>query len=135
MMIRRVFLVFGVMLSAVGFLTAEAPASFMQGPNEGYLPPYPYVLSQPIDNLPMGFITIRVGQETYYYDGGIFYQKVIREQAYVVVPPPIGAVIFDIPQGYALMLIHGISFYEYAGIYYRRVLEGYRVIYPPVEGY
>jgi len=93
---------------------------------------YPYVLSPPIDNLPQGFVTLRVDQETYYYDNGIFFQKIIREHAYIIVPPPIGAVVFTIPQGYSLMLIDGVSLYEIKGVYYRRVLEGYKVIYPPV---
>ena len=132
MIIRFTFLA----LSAVGILTAEAHG-FMQGPNQGYsmYPPYPYVLSQPIDNLPQGYITlgtIGMGQDTYYYFNGVFYQKVIREQVYVIVPPPIGAIVFNIPQGYRLMLIDGMCFYEAYGIFYRRVLEGYKVIYPPV---
>lgn len=107
-------------------------AQFWQGPNQVYYPPYPYVLSQPIDNLPQGFITIGVGIETYYYCDGVFYQKVIREQKYVIVPPPIGAVVFNIPQGYQLMLIDGVTYYEYQGVFYKHVLDGYRVIYPPV---
>jgi len=107
-------------------------AQFWQGPNQVYSPPYPYVQSTPINNLPHGFITIGVGQETYYYCEGVFYQKVIREQEYVIVPPPIGAVVFTIPQGYQLILIDGVSYYVYEGVFYKHVLEGYKVIYPPV---
>jgi len=99
---------------------------------QAFSPPYPYVLSQPIGLLPSGFVTINVGEETYYYCSGIFYQRIIREQKYVIVPPPIGAVIFSIPQGYELTFIDGVSYYEYQGVYYKRVLEGYKVIYPPV---
>jgi hypothetical protein len=109
----------------------EAYALFPQGPREAS-PPYPYVLSQPVEVLPHGFITIGVGEETYYYSNGVFYQMVMREQKYVAVPPPIGAVVFTIPQGYLLMLIDGVSYYQYEGVYYKRVLEGYKVIYPPV---
>ena len=95
--------------------------------------PYPYVLSRPIDNLPQGFITITVGYDSYYYANGFFYQKIMRDQKYVMVPPPIGAVVITIPQGYDLMLINGASYYEYKDVYYKRVLEGYRVTYPPVQ--
>jgi len=94
--------------------------------------PYPYVLSAPIDILPQGFVTTTVGDDTYYYCNGIFYQKIMRDQKYVIVPPPIGAVVFTIPQGYQLMLMGGVSYYEYQGVYYKRVLAGYKVIYPPV---
>jgi hypothetical protein len=109
----------------------QAYAQFLQAPSEPYSP-YPHVLSQPIDILPHGFITINVGYETYYYCNGIFYQKIMRDQKYVIVPPPIGAVVFTIPQGYQLMLIDGISYYEYQEVYYKRVLEGFKVISPPV---
>lgn len=108
-----------------------AHAQFYEGPNEFSTPPYPYVVSQPIDNLPEGFITIGVGRETYYYSDGVFYQKVNRLQKYVVVPPPIGGIVFSIPQGYQLVLIHGVAYYEYGGTFYKQVLNGYKVIYPP----
>jgi hypothetical protein len=101
-------------------------------PVHAFYQPYPYVLSQLIAVLPQGFVTINVADETFYYSNGIFYQKILREQKYVVVPPPIGAVVFDIPPGYQLMFIDGISYYNYGGVYYKRVLEGYKVIYPPV---
>jgi hypothetical protein len=113
----------------------QAHAFYLQDPAgfsyPGY-PAYPYVLSQPIDILPQGFITINVGDETYYYCKGIFYQKIMQVQKYVVVPPPIGAMVFNIPQGYQLILIDGAAYYESQGVYYKRTLEGYRVIYPPV---
>jgi hypothetical protein len=94
--------------------------------------PYPSVLSQAIDILPQGFVTINVDSETYYYCSGIFYQRIMRDQKYVVVPPPIGAVVFTIPSGYQYMFIDGISYYVYEGVYYKRVLDGYKVIAPPV---
>ncbi len=95
-------------------------------------PPYPYVLSRPVEILPQGFETIVAGDETYYYCQGIFYQKVQLIQQYVIVPPPIGAMVPDIPQGYQLMLINGTAYYVVQGVYYVRLLDGYKVIYPPV---
>lgn len=122
-----------IFIMILGCLKAgSAHAQFSQGPNQMYSPPYPYVQSTPINNLPYGAITIGVGQETYYYCKGVFYQKVIREQTYVIVPPPIGAVVFTIPQGYQLMLIDGASYYVFEGVFYKHVLDGYKVIYPPV---
>jgi hypothetical protein len=112
-----------------GILTALTSAARAQ---PAYYPAeYPYVLSQPIAVLPSGFLTIVAGDAIYYYNKGIFFQKDIIDQQYVVVPPPIGAVIYRIPQGYQLMIIRGIPYYEYGGVFYKRVLEGYQVINPP----
>jgi len=96
-----------------------------------YYSPYPPILGPAIDILPKGFVTVNVGEETFYYCNGIFYQKVMRDQKYVVTPPPIGAVVFDLPKDYQYLYINGTSFYEYKGVYYKRVLDGYKVIYPP----
>ena len=98
---------------------------------DAFYSPYPDVLSQPIDILPQGFTTISMGDDTYYYCRGVFYQKTVMEQKYVIVPPPVGAIVSDIPVGYELMLINGMIYYEYQGVYYKRVLEGYGVIFPP----
>ena len=112
----------------------DSYAVFSQQQNEGYSssPPYPYILSQPVAVLPQGAITIGVGDEIYYYSLGSFYKMIELIQEYVLVPPPIGAVIFTIPKDYQLMLIDGVSYYQYGGVFYKRVLDGYRVIYPPV---
>ncbi len=93
--------------------------------------PYPYMLGQPIDILPQGFITINVSDENFYYCNGIFYQRIMRDQKYMVVPPPVGGVVYTIPQGYQYMFIDGVVYYECKGVYYQRVLDGYKVIFPP----
>ena len=121
-----VFLFFVLVWIVVGVEASHASSN-----DSYYLSPYPNLFSQLIANLPQGSITITVGQETYYYGNGIFFQKVIREQKYIIVPPPIGAVVFSIPQDYQIMLMNGMSFYENHGIYYKRVIEGFKVIYPP----
>lgn len=96
-----------------------------------YSNPYPAVLSPAIDILPHGFVTINLDDETFYYCNGIFYQKIMHDQKYLVVPPPIGAMVFDIPAGYQYMLIDGTAYYVYQGVYYVRVLDGYKVVLPP----
>jgi hypothetical protein len=102
-------------------------------PAQAFFSPYPNVLSRPIDILPQGATTINAGDDTFYYCKGIFYQKIMRLQKYVIVPPPIGAVVFTIPQGYQLLLIDETPYYEYQGVWYRRVLEGYKVVFPPAQ--
>lgn len=111
-------------------LTGLPSFAFYAGP-PGYTA-YPAVFSTPLNVLPPGFTTIVAGPETFYYNDGIFYQKIMLDQQYVVVPPPIGAVVYKIPQGYQTMLMRGALFYMYGGVFYRRVLEGYKVVAPPV---
>lgn len=137
--------IFVVCLSAVIWngSSGQAHAWFSEGPSQVYSPyqmfnyyqeryAYPYVLSEPIDVLPPGFITIIVGGVTYYYCSGVFYQKDAREGKYLVVPPPIGAVVYTIPRGYQMMVVDRMVLYVYDGVYYRRTLEGYQVVGPPV---
>lgn len=125
------------LLSIWGFMGSyvSAQAFVLQNSVEFAYPhdtPYPNALGQPIDILPQGYVTITVGDETYYYSQGVFFQKIMKDQKYLIVPPPIGAIVFSIPQGYQQILVNGMSFYEYQGVYYKQVLEGYKVIYPPV---
>jgi hypothetical protein len=94
--------------------------------------PYPAVLSSAVDNLPEGFTTVNVGHEIYYYSKGIFYQKIMHDQKYMVVSPPVGAVVSKMPEGYKYLSVDGKYYYEYQGVYYKRVFHGYKVINPPV---
>jgi hypothetical protein len=128
-----VFLFFLIIWGLAGAKDGYAVISQQQYEGYSSYPPYPYVLSQPIAVLPERAITISVGDETYYYSHGSFYKMVERIQKYILVPAPIGAVVFKIPKGYQLMVIDGVSYYQYGGVFYKRVLDGYRVIYPPVQ--
>jgi hypothetical protein len=102
----------------------EAQAHFMPFPSLA-------VLGQAVDALPSGFLTVVTRNDVYYYAKGIFYQKIVLLNKYVVVPPPVGETISEIPQAYQLMMVDGATYYEYAGVYYVRVLDGYRIIEPP----
>ena len=143
MMMTRKMSMFFILMACAGARAIPAHALLLEGPQQVYaaypMPQYHEgrysyapVVSRPIAVLPPGAVTIIVGGVTYYYADGIFYQMNAREQKYAVVPPPVGAVVYTIPQGYQLMMIDGASFYEYAGVYYKRVTEGYRVIEPVV---
>jgi hypothetical protein len=128
----------GMML--IGQAAAQAYTGVLDGPRQavrfyqisGSEYGYPEVLSEPFDVLPPGTTTIMVSGATYYYQNGMFYQKNLQEQKYVVVPPPIGAVVYSIPGKYQLMMIHRTAYYMYNGVYYKRILEGYLVVPPPV---
>lgn len=96
---------------------------------------YPYVASQPVNVLPRGYTTIVVGSTTYYYADGFFYQKLQLEQKYLLVPPPIGAVVYRIPDGYQMVLTKRGSYYIANGVSYRRTLLGYQVVRPLTPQY
>jgi hypothetical protein len=71
-----------------------------------------------------------VGDETFYYSNGIFYQKIVLDNKYTAVPPPIGAVVVSIPAGYEYMMAGDDQYYVYSNVYYKRVLEGFKVVAP-----
>jgi len=117
------FLIFGWM---IGILPLHASAQ------EAFQPyPYPPQVSTGVENLPQGFNTIILGDEIFYYYDGTFYRKVIVDDKYIRVSPPIGAVVRDLPSAYQYMYINGRAYYVSGGVYYGKVLNGYRVIFPP----
>ena len=79
--------------------------------------------------LPHGSLRIGFGGGGYYYGNGFFYRQ--RERDYVVVPAPIGAVVYTVPSGYHEVMIDRTTYYTYEGVYYRRVPQGYQVVEPP----
>jgi hypothetical protein len=118
------FLALFLCILCLGFLPQPVGAAILQTG-------YPYVFSQPLVSLPAGASTLIVGNETFYFLKGSFYQFNMREQVYVAVPPPIGVVIYNLPPGYQMMISNGVAYYLYNGVYYKRLLNGYRVIEPP----
>lgn len=79
--------------------------------------------------LPLGFITLALSGHNYYYCDGIFYQRSARK--YVIVEPPIGAVISELPFGYQPVVIDGTMYYVCKGVYYRHHNHGFEVIPKP----
>ncbi|MFQ5428239.1 MAG: DUF6515 family protein [Thermodesulfobacteriota bacterium] len=81
-------------------------------------------------NLPPRNTRIVVRNRPYYYWGGTFYYK--RPRGYVVVGPPIGAIVPRLAIGFSTVWIGGIFYYYYGNVFYRRVPAGYVVVAPPV---
>ncbi len=94
---------------------------------------YPHHNSYPYGKLtvkiPNGSISFGFGTNKYYYSSGLFYRPHQRE--YIVVPPPSGAVVYQIPAQYNQVVIDGVVYYTYNGVYYSRVPQGFQVIPPP----
>ena len=81
-------------------------------------------------SLPRNFVTIGVGRHRYYYANGIYYQG--TPDNYVIVPAPVGAVVYAVPAGYRQIIVNGVTYYEYNGTYYILTTGGYQVVQPPI---
>lgn len=80
--------------------------------------------------LPSGFISISLGGLRYYYCDGAFYRRSLF--SYVVVSPPVGAVITTLPPYEQMVVINGVTYYVSDGIYYQYTPRGYVVVTQPV---
>ncbi len=81
--------------------------------------------------LPDSFINVRLGGSRYYYYDGLYYNRFGRE--YVIVAPPVGAVVHSIPTDFRPVVINGVTYYEDRGTYYVYTRAGYQVVSQPVE--
>jgi hypothetical protein len=89
--------------------------------------------------LPAGHYTTRVGDATYYYHEGYYYQPVYVNDTctYSVIPPPLGVVVYVLPEGATPKVINGVGYYTIDGTYYRAVYVNgqvaYTVVAPPQD--
>jgi hypothetical protein len=67
----------------------------------------------------------------YYYDDGIYYGYL--DGSYVVVAPPVGAVVGTIPVDFKPVFINGVTYFTDNGIYYVHTHSGYQVVSQPVQ--
>ncbi len=81
--------------------------------------------------IPNNFITVTLGGARYYYCDGLYYSRFGGE--YVVVAPPVGAVVRSIPSDFHPIVIRGVTYYEDNGTYYVYTRSGYQVVPAPVE--
>jgi len=70
-----------------------------------------------------------VGESEYLYSEGLFYNY--TPQGYIMVEPPIGAVVPTLPVGYSTVMLQQTPYYNYNGIYYSTAPGGYTVVQPP----
>ncbi len=82
--------------------------------------------------LPAGYFTIWVGGARYYYYDGLYYSYV-GDGDYVLVDPPIGAYVAEIPPDFQPVSINGRMYYTNDGVYYILTEHhGYKVVPAPV---
>lgn len=80
--------------------------------------------------LPIGFFSIVIGGEKYYYHAGVYYRH--EPYGYVIVPAPIGARVAVLPFDRQIVYMSGVKYYFYNGTYYIPIATGYEVVPPPV---
>jgi len=79
------------------------------------------------------------GGQEYYYDDGYFYRK--SPDGFIIIDPPVGAVVRQLPRGYKIIVTSGRSYFYYNDTYYLRTRGGYlvtdnpvyQIVEPPVE--
>jgi hypothetical protein len=81
--------------------------------------------------LPAGCVTIYVDKHPYYYYAGTYY--ILKDEDYVVVQPPVGALVESVPKGGKEFVIQGNSYYEVDGIQYQAVLHDGAVWYKVIK--
>ena len=59
------------------------------------------------------------GNLTYYYAGGAYYVQ--QNNGFVIVAPPIGVIVPELPPGAVQVFVNGILAYQFNGIYYQPV--------------
>lgn len=86
-----------------------------------------------ITRLPSLSLTIAVGGLVYFYHDHLFYRH--YPHGYVVVAPPIGALVPTLPMGYVVIHRYGRYYYVYENSYYiwDDDVVAYRVVEPPYE--
>ncbi|MCT4639089.1 MAG: DUF6515 family protein [Bacteroidales bacterium] len=74
--------------------------------------------------LPTNCRVIRVGGNHYYYYFGTYYMKVITQHGvkYEVINPPVGTIVYDLPEGYKEKVIDGKVYYQLNNILYKQVI-------------
>lgn len=71
-----------------------------------------------ITTLPVGYRSLYVGPNPYYYYQGTYYRPNSKKQ-YEVVAPPLGAVVDELPAGAKVTVIDGQKYYVLSGTYYQ----------------
>lgn len=87
--------------------------------NSGYVRYMPYVGFR-INVLPVGYVTINIGNRNpYYFYEGVYYRP--NRSYYEVIEAPIGAIVYALPAGYERVNYDGEYLYEFGGVLYQKI--------------
>jgi hypothetical protein len=80
-----------------------------------------------INTLPPYYSPVVVGGSNYIYSDGVFLQP--RGNSYVVIAPPIGAIVPSIPEGCSVTNQGGVVYYNCSGVIYQPFYQGSDLVY------
>jgi hypothetical protein len=80
--------------------------------------------------LPDGYFSVNYGRGRYFFQGGVWYQRI--GHGYVVVRPPVGVAVPVLPPGYTVVPMGGVPYYYVNDTYYVQGPSGYVVAQAPV---
>ena len=83
-----------------------------------------------IDFISNDYIPVVASGTRYYYDEGLYYYP--STHGYVLVAPPVGAIVPALPREYRPVVINGVVYYTDRGIFYVYTRHGYQLVPPPV---
>lgn len=79
--------------------------------------------------IPDTCFSVRLRGARYYYYDGLYYDRAGAD--YVLISPPVGAVVRVIPTDYRPVVINGVTYYTDSGTYYVYTRRGYQVVPAP----
>ncbi|ACU88750.1 DUF6515 family protein [Desulfomicrobium baculatum] len=88
----------------------------------------PAVVKHVIHKIPSRHAVVMHGRDRYHYYSGRFYRP--WNSGFILVRPPLGLVVLNIPLGSRMVLSAGITYHVFGDVYYRRVPMGYQVVEP-----
>lgn len=86
------------------------------------------VVKHVVHHIPPRHAVILHGRDNYHYYSGRFYRP--WNTGFILVRPPLGLVVLNIPIGHHVVVSAGISYFVFGDVYYRRVPMGYQVVEP-----
>jgi hypothetical protein len=89
------------------------------------------VIGAAISTPPPYYNTVVVGGNNYIYSDGVFLQP--SGNSYVVIAPPIGAVVPSIPDGCSATNQGGVIYYDCSGVVYQPFYQGSSLVYRVVR--
>ena len=89
------------------------------------------IIGAAISTPPPYYSTVYVGSTTYIYSDGIFLEP--SGSSYIVVRPPVGAVVTYLPEGCEIIQLNNANYYNCSNIYYQPVYQSGNTVYRVVQ--
>ena len=89
------------------------------------------IIGSTITTPPPYYSTVYVGSTTYIYSDGVFLQP--SDSSYVVVKPPVGAVVTYLPEGCTEIQSNNTMYYNCSDIYYQPFYQNGNIVYKVVQ--